>query len=143
MGEQELLVERRQVELPAGLVDELRAIGFRIVEKPVLDPPHGLLDRRFALSHFASDQENIGTRMSRLYDMVTFDCYGTLIDWESGIAAAFLEAARADGLSLDRGEVLRAYAELEPLVEAEAYRSYREVLTETARRVAERPGARL
>src|SRR5438093_1437009 len=78
--------------------------------------------------------------MDRLYDVITFDCYGTLIDWESGIAAAFLEAARADGLALDRGEVLRAYAEMEPVVEAEAYRSYREILSETARRVAARLG---
>jgi FMN phosphatase YigB (HAD superfamily) len=32
----------------------------------------------------------------RRYDIITFDCYGTLIDWESGIANAFLEAATED-----------------------------------------------
>ncbi len=78
--------------------------------------------------------------MSRLYDMVTFDCYGTLIDWESGIAAAFLAAAAADGKRLERAAVLAAYAELEPVVEAETHRSYGEVLTETAKRVAARLG---
>ena len=31
---------------------------------------------------------------TRAYDVVTFDCYGTLIDWERGIAEAFIEAAR-------------------------------------------------
>jgi 2-haloalkanoic acid dehalogenase type II len=90
-----------------------------------------------------SPYELVATDMNRLYDVVTFDCYGTLIDWERGIAAAFLGAGRADGATLDRGDVLREYAELEPIVEAEAYRSYREVLTETARRVAERLDWRL
>jgi 2-haloalkanoic acid dehalogenase type II len=74
--------------------------------------------------------------MERPYDIITFDCYGTLIDWESGISAAFLQAARADNRELERDAVLQAYARLEPVVQAEAYRRYREVLTETARRVA-------
>jgi 2-haloalkanoic acid dehalogenase type II len=78
--------------------------------------------------------------MERLYDVITFDCYGTLIDWETGISAAFTSAAAADGRVLDRRQVLEAYAEIEPAVEAEAYRRYRDVLTETAQRVAERLG---
>jgi 2-haloacid dehalogenase len=55
----------------------------------------------------------------------TFDCYGTVVDWNAGIAAALGDA----GL-LDR------YHELEPIVQAEnpAMR-YRDVLRETARRV--------
>ena len=72
----------------------------------------------------------------RRYDIVTFDCYGTLIDWESGIAEAFRGAARADGVELDRGAVLRAYAEHEPIAEEPPFRPYCEVLGETARRVA-------
>jgi 2-haloalkanoic acid dehalogenase type II len=70
------------------------------------------------------------------YDVITFDCYGTLIDWESGIAGAFLRAAAADGVTIRRDDVLRAYADLERNVEAEGYRSYREILRETATRVA-------
>jgi 2-haloalkanoic acid dehalogenase type II len=81
--------------------------------------------------------------LARLYDIITFDCYGTLIDWETGISTAFLAAASADGIVLEREAVLQAYAELEPVVEAEAYRRYREVLDETARRVAERLGWQL
>jgi 2-haloalkanoic acid dehalogenase type II len=81
-----------------------------------------------------------GEHKVRPYDIITFDCYGTLIDWETGISSAFLEAAYADGTELERDAVLRAYAELEPVVESEAYRSYREVLNETARRVGERLG---
>jgi 2-haloalkanoic acid dehalogenase type II len=78
--------------------------------------------------------------MERPYDIITFDCYGTLIDWEAGISTAFVNAAAADGHALDRRQVLEAYADIEPAVEAEAYRRYRDVLTETAQRVAERLG---
>jgi 2-haloalkanoic acid dehalogenase type II len=76
----------------------------------------------------------------RPYEIITFDCYGTLIDWEAGIGAAFAQVAAATGRQLDGAQVLPAYAELEPIVEAETYRSYRDVLTETARRVMERLG---
>ena len=78
--------------------------------------------------------------MARLYDVITFDCYGTLIDWEAGISAAFAKVAAADGRELDGTQLLKDYAEVEPAVEAETYRPYRDVLTETARRVAERLG---
>lgn len=70
--------------------------------------------------------------MDRLYDVITFDCYGTLIDWESGIAAAF-------GPDFDRQEIIRLHAEIEPLVEHD-YRPYRDVLTETAKRIGDRLG---
>jgi len=74
--------------------------------------------------------------MERQFDVITFDCYGTLIDWENGIADAFLRAAREDGVELRRDEVLHAYASTEPVVEREQFRFYRDVLTETAARVA-------
>lgn len=74
--------------------------------------------------------------MSRPYDVLTFDCYGTLIDWEAGLGPAFETAARADGVHVTRQEAARAYTALEPVVEAETFRSYREVLAETARRAA-------
>jgi 2-haloalkanoic acid dehalogenase type II len=83
------------------------------------------------------------TPMDRQFDIVTFDCYGTLIDWETGIADAFLRAAREDGVELRREEVLRAYELIEPVVEREQYRLYRDVLTETATRVAHALGWRL
>lgn len=79
----------------------------------------------------------------RRYDVVTFDCYGTLVDWEGGLAAAFLEAARADGVRLDRVAVIRTYMDVERAVEAGPYRPYRAVLAETAAGVAGRLGWRL
>jgi 2-haloalkanoic acid dehalogenase type II len=79
-------------------------------------------------------------RSLRPYDIITFDCYGTLIDWEAGISAAFAAAAHAEGVHLDPNDVLAAYAAIEPVIEAGPYQPYRAVLTETARRVAERLG---
>jgi 2-haloalkanoic acid dehalogenase type II len=70
------------------------------------------------------------------YDLITFDCYGTLIDWESGIADAFLRAAASVDISLRREDILREYANTERHVESEEYRSYRDVLQDTATRVA-------
>ena len=81
--------------------------------------------------------------MERRFDVITFDCYGTLIDWEGGIADAFLGAARQDGFELQRDEVLRVYEQLEPVVQRERFRLYRDVLTETAARVANALGWRL
>ncbi|MEX2223936.1 MAG: HAD family hydrolase [Candidatus Rokuibacteriota bacterium] len=72
----------------------------------------------------------------RLYDVITFDCYGTLIDWDGGIAGAFAQAVAETGGRLDPGHVFEAYEKIEAAVEAERYRSYREVLTESTRRVA-------
>jgi 2-haloalkanoic acid dehalogenase type II len=79
----------------------------------------------------------------RRHDVLTFDCYGTLIDWERGIGEAFEAVARAEGLVLDRAAMLAAYHEVEPVVQAERYRPYRDVLAVSARRVAERLGWRL
>ncbi|MFN2387047.1 MAG: HAD family hydrolase [Thermoanaerobaculia bacterium] len=77
------------------------------------------------------------------FDVITFDCYGTLIDWESGIRRAFEDAAAAAGRELPEGYAVSAHAEIEPQVEAAGYRSYREVLTETAMRAAAGLGWRI
>jgi 2-haloalkanoic acid dehalogenase type II len=76
----------------------------------------------------------------REYAVVTFDCYGTLIDWERGIRDAFAATAAALRAPVDVDRALALYEEIEPVVEAESFRSYREVLAESARRVAARLG---
>jgi 2-haloalkanoic acid dehalogenase type II len=76
----------------------------------------------------------------RPYDVITFDCYGTLIDWERGIRQAFSALRAAARVPVDPEAALKLYIEFEAAVESEAYRSYREVLTETARRIASRLG---
>ena len=77
---------------------------------------------------------------ARPYDVITFDCYGTLIDWDGGIQAAFARAVAETSAGLDPRHVLEVYEEVEAEVEAERYRRYREVLTETTRRIARRLG---
>jgi 2-haloalkanoic acid dehalogenase type II len=67
---------------------------------------------------------------------VTFDCYGTLIDWNGGIRAELacvFGEERAD-------EQLERYHQLEPTLEADGTRSYREVLTEAMRGLGAPPG---
>jgi 2-haloacid dehalogenase len=61
----------------------------------------------------------------------TFDCYGTLIDWNAAIRA---ELARVFGENR-ADEQLARYHELEPELEAEGSLRYREVLTEAMRRL--------
>ncbi|HEY6961194.1 MAG TPA: HAD-IA family hydrolase [Gaiellaceae bacterium] len=59
----------------------------------------------------------------------TFDCYGTLIDWDGGVRAELARVfgdARAD-------ELLARYGEIEPGLQASGERSYREVMTEAMR----------
>jgi 2-haloalkanoic acid dehalogenase type II len=70
------------------------------------------------------------------YDWITFDCYGTLVDWRAGIGGALAGAAAEQGVELDRDELLSAYMRIEPIVQAGPYRPYREVLCEVAVRVA-------
>jgi len=61
----------------------------------------------------------------------TFDCYGTLIDWNGGIGG---ELARVFGEER-ADELLERYHQLEPELEVDGKRSYREVLTEAMRRL--------
>jgi len=68
----------------------------------------------------------------RPYDVITFDCYGTLIDWNGGIASAFQSEVAGMGVDLPRASVLSAYHEIEPKLQTEDYRPYREVLAEGA-----------
>ncbi|HEU4943113.1 MAG TPA: HAD-IA family hydrolase [Gaiellaceae bacterium] len=69
----------------------------------------------------------------------TFDCYGTLIDWNGGIRRVLAELfgeERADRL-------LHRYHELEPGLEADGTLTYREVLTAALDRLADEEGAEL
>jgi 2-haloacid dehalogenase len=59
---------------------------------------------------------------------LTFDCYGTLIDWESGILAAVKPVLAAHGREASDEEILRLYAGLESRIEQEEFRAYRSVL---------------
>jgi 2-haloacid dehalogenase len=62
----------------------------------------------------------------------TFDCYGTLIDWDGGVG----DAMAALWPDADRARLLGAYHAAEPLVQEGRAISYREVLTRSLRAVA-------
>jgi 2-haloacid dehalogenase len=62
------------------------------------------------------------------FDVLTFDCYGTLIDWEAGILAALRAPLAAHGIDAPDGSLLEAFARHEAELEAGPYRPYRDVL---------------
>jgi 2-haloacid dehalogenase len=66
----------------------------------------------------------------------TFDCYGTLIDWNAGIGGVLEGLYGAE----QAPRLLRRYHELEPEVQAERYRPYSEVLSLALERLANEVG---
>ena len=70
------------------------------------------------------------------FEALTFDCYGTLIDWETGLTEAFRPVFRARGLEPDPDHVLERFAVHEASAEAGPYRPYRHVLAAALRGVS-------
>ena len=70
------------------------------------------------------------------FDAITFDCYGTLIDWETGIATGLRRVLDASDIRPDTDELLERYAAVEAELEAGPYRRYRDVLAGSLERVA-------
>ena len=56
------------------------------------------------------------------YRVVSFDCYGTLIDWETGIFSALRPVLAAHGKSIADAELLKLYSELESEAEQGEFR---------------------
>jgi 2-haloacid dehalogenase len=74
-------------------------------------------------------------------EWVTFDVYGTLIDWESGVYDAFVREATRDGFTIeDRDEIIRLFHETSQEVEGGSYELYAEVLRQTAVKIAKEIG---
>ncbi len=74
-------------------------------------------------------------------EVVTFDCYGTLIDWESGILKESRKLLGADSSLVTDPTILDTYGRIESALESGSYRTYREVLTECAQRIAKELGS--
>lgn len=73
------------------------------------------------------------------HSTLVFDCYGTLIDWETGLAGALEPWLARHGVALERDELLSRFAELEAELEAESPESrYPEILAWVHRRLSER-----
>lgn len=77
------------------------------------------------------------------YDYLTFDCYGTLIDWERGILNALQPLLARHGQTLTDDQALELFGELEAEAEHGPYQPYREILATVMDGVAARLGLTL
>ena len=73
-------------------------------------------------------------------EWVTFDVYGTLIDWEGGVWDAFEAEANRDGFTIERDQVVNLFLEVQKEIQAGSYELYAEVLRRTAVRIAKELG---
>jgi 2-haloacid dehalogenase len=69
-------------------------------------------------------------------EWITFDVYGTLIDWESGIADAFVREAKRGGVEVDRKLVVELFLKYSHEIQSGSYELYAEVLRQAAVKVA-------
>ncbi len=72
------------------------------------------------------------------FHCLTFDCYGTLIDWESGILGALRPILAAHRRNLSDGGILELYSAIEAQLEAGPYLTYREILDAVVMKLAAR-----
>src|ERR1700685_658794 len=71
---------------------------------------------------------------------VTFDVYGTLIDWDAGAFDAFSKEADRDGFTIERDELIPLFHEIQQQIEAGSYELYAEVLRRTAVQISKKLG---
>jgi 2-haloacid dehalogenase len=75
--------------------------------------------------------------------LITFDCYGTLIDWENGMLAALRPVFSRGGHKVSDTRILELYGEIEAEIEAGPYLPYRQVLAQVAQGIGSRVGVTL
>jgi 2-haloacid dehalogenase len=76
------------------------------------------------------------------FDALSFDCYGTLIDWEAGMAAVLLPWSKRSGINMDEEQLLEAYAACEARAELEhPAELYPHILARSFRSLGRRLGA--
>jgi 2-haloacid dehalogenase len=74
------------------------------------------------------------------FELLTFDCYGTLINWEEGILRCLRRILGAHGKDTDDATILQLYGEFEAHAEQGEYRRYREVLQSVVRQFGKQLG---
>jgi 2-haloacid dehalogenase len=74
------------------------------------------------------------------FELLTFDCYGTLINWEEGILNCMHRILAAHGKDTDDATILGLYGDFEARAEQGEYRRYREVLHSVVRQFGEKLG---
>ncbi|MGZ7103070.1 MAG: HAD-IA family hydrolase, partial [Candidatus Angelobacter sp.] len=75
--------------------------------------------------------------------LITFDCYGTLIDWENGMLAALRPIFSRDGRRVPDAQILELYGEIEAKLESGPYMPYRQVLAQAAQEMGRRLGTEI
>lgn len=71
------------------------------------------------------------------FEWLSFDCYGTLVDWESGICDAVSSVLTRHGVHSSTPEILAMFSEIEPKVQARpGYLRYRDVLHKVMESIA-------
>jgi 2-haloacid dehalogenase/putative hydrolase of the HAD superfamily len=89
-------------------------------------PRHGIISHTMAIPKTVS--------------FVTFDVYGTLIDWDTGVYEAFAAEGERDGFTVDRDELIPLFHEVQQQIQAGSYELYAEVLRRTAVQIAKQLG---
>ncbi|NJL36878.1 MAG: haloacid dehalogenase type II [Leptolyngbyaceae cyanobacterium SM1_4_3] len=74
------------------------------------------------------------------YEALTFDCYGTIINWEQGILSAIKPVLAAHQIKASDSQILELFAQLEGEIEAGEYQSYRNVLRQVMQQFGEKLG---
>ncbi len=67
------------------------------------------------------------------FDWLSFDCYGTLIDWETGLLGYLRPLLQGKGCAISDARILALYSEFEPRQQSGHHRTYREVLAGVVR----------
>ena len=67
------------------------------------------------------------------FQVLTFDCYGTLIDWENGILSALRPVLKAHDINMSDNQILELYGKIEPAIQARSFMPYREILRDVMR----------
>ena len=77
-------------------------------------------------------------------EWISFDCYGTLVDWETGISSAVSSSLESYGIRETGAEILELFADVEPVVQSSGeFKEYRVVLREVMTLIGERLGIRV
>ncbi|MDS1346277.1 haloacid dehalogenase type II [Planktothrix agardhii] len=74
------------------------------------------------------------------FEALSFDCYGTLIDWENGITPVLQQLVNAHGIEMSNQQLLELFAILEPEAQSGEYKTYRQIMREVVQKFGERLG---
>ncbi|MEB3278453.1 MAG: haloacid dehalogenase type II [Lyngbya sp.] len=72
------------------------------------------------------------------FEALSFDCYGTLIDWENGITPVLKKIVSDHQIDCDEQQLLKFFSEYEPIAQSGKYQCYKDVLREVVQNIGER-----